>query len=330
MHHVHHGCCTVDDFGAGISLCPGCGQAECTAERVSKVVQRAALGRRHGTLGQATGVKTNYMCGIAGKVGVGRETGVSAALVRRMMDAIRHRGPDDDGIYVEPQAVLGHRRLSIIDLSSGKQPISNEDGTIWIVYNGEVYNFPELRNQLLAKGHLFKTHTDTEVIVHLYEEFGDECVKHLRGMFAFALWDARKKRLLLARDRVGIKPLYYAETNDSLLFASEIKALLVDSELPREVDPQAIDTFLTFNYLPGSNTLLRGVRKLEPGHYLVLERGKIRIERYWDLQFPGEKRTDNFDSAAEELNELLRRTVRDHMISDVPVGILLSGGVDST
>ena len=270
------------------------------------------------------------MCGIAGKVGFGRETVVSSALVRRMMDAIRHRGPDDDGIYVEPQAVLGHRRLSIIDLSSGKQPISNEDGTIWIVYNGEVYNFPELRNQLLAKGHLFKTHTDTEVIVHLYEEFGDECVKHLRGMFAFALWDARKKRLLLARDRVGIKPLYYAETNDSLLFASEIKALLVDSELPREVDPQAIDTFLTFNYLPGSNTLLRGVRKLEPGHYLVLERGKIKIERYWDLQFPAEKRTGNFDSAAEELNELLRRTVRDHMISDVPVGILLSGGVDST
>jgi len=270
------------------------------------------------------------MCGIAGKVGFARETAVSSALVRRMMDAIRHRGPDDDGIYVEPQAVLGHRRLSIIDLNSGRQPISNEDGTLWIVYNGEIYNFPELRNQLLAKGHLFKTHTDTEVIVHLYEEFGDGCVKHLRGMFAFALWDARKKRLLLARDRVGIKPLYFAETSDSLLFASEIKALLVDSELRREVDPQAIDTFLTFNYVPGGDTLLRGVRKLEPGHYLVLERGQIKIERYWDLRFPAEKRQGSFDSAAEELNELLRRTVRDHMISDVPVGILLSGGVDST
>lgn len=270
------------------------------------------------------------MCGIAGKVGFARETAVSSALVRRMMDAIRHRGPDDDGIYVDPQAVLGHRRLSIIDLNSGRQPISNEDGTLWIVYNGEIYNFPELRNQLLAKGHLFKTHTDTEVIVHLYEEFGDGCVKHLRGMFAFALWDARKKRLLLARDRVGIKPLYFAETSDSLLFASEIKALLVDSELRREVDPQAIDTFLTFNYVPGGDTLLRGVRKLEPGHYLVLERGQIKIERYWDLRFPAEKRQGSFDSAAEELNELLRRTVRDHMISDVPVGILLSGGVDST
>jgi asparagine synthase (glutamine-hydrolysing) len=270
------------------------------------------------------------MCGIAGKVGFARETAVSSALVRRMMDAIRHRGPDDDGIYVEPQAVLGHRRLSIIDLNSGRQPISNEDGTLWIVYNGEIYNFPELRNQLLAKGHLFKTHTDTEVIVHLYEEFGDGCVKHLRGMFAFALWDARKKRLLLARDRVGIKPLYFAETSDSLLFASEIKALLVDSELRREVDPQAIDTFLTFNYVPGGDTLLRGVRKLEPGHYLLLERGQIKIERYWDLRFPAEKRQGSFDSAAEELNELLRRTVRDHMISDVPVGILLSGGVDST
>ena len=270
------------------------------------------------------------MCGIAGKVGFAKETAVSSALVRRMMDAIRHRGPDDDGIYVEPQAVLGHRRLSIIDLNSGRQPISNEDGTLWIVYNGEIYNFPELRNQLLAKGHLFKTHTDTEVIVHLYEEFGDGCVKHLRGMFAFALWDARKKRLLLARDRVGIKPLYFAETSDSLLFASEIKALLVDSELRREVDPQAIDTFLTFNYVPGGDTLLRGVRKLEPGHYLVLERGQIKIERYWDLRFPAEKRQGSFDSAAEELNELLRRTVRDHRISDVPVGILLSGGVDST
>jgi asparagine synthase (glutamine-hydrolysing) len=293
------------------------------------MVQRAALGDGHGILGEAAGIRL-YMCGIAGKVGLSRETVVSPALVRRMTDAIRHRGPDDDGIYIEPQAVLGHRRLSIIDLNTGKQPISNEDGTIWIVYNGEIYNFRELRNQLLTKGHFFKTHTDTEVIVHLYEEFGEECMKHLRGMFAFALWDARKKKLLLVRDRVGIKPLYYAETGDSLLFASEIKALLVDPDLRREVAPQAIDTFLTFNYLPGPDTLLRGIRKLEPGHYLVLEGGQIRTERYWDLEFPSEKRNGDFRSAAEELNELLRRTVRDHMISDVPVGILLSGGVDST
>src|SRR5579863_3695189 len=169
------------------------------------------------------------MCGIAGKVAV-TTTGaaVDADVVRRMMSLIVHRGPDDHEIYIARQAVLGHRRLSIIDLSTGKQPISNEDGTVWIVYNGEIYNFPELRNQILARGHTLKTRTDTEVIVHLYEEYGEQCVTKLRGMFAFALWDVRKKKLLLARDRVGIKPLYYVRTGDSLLFASEIKAFRAD------------------------------------------------------------------------------------------------------
>jgi asparagine synthase (glutamine-hydrolysing) len=226
------------------------------------------------------------MCGIAGKVAVSSSAAaVDADVVRRMMSLIVHRGPDDDGIYIDRQAVLGHRRLSIIDLNTGKQPISNEDGTVWVVYNGEIYNFPELREQLLARGHTLKTHTDTEVIVHLYEDYGEQCVTLLRGMFAFALWDARKKKLLLARDRVGIKPLYYVQTRDSLLFASEIKAFRADPSVQLELNKQAIDTFLTFLYVPGSETLFRNVHKLDPGHYLVMEDGRVKLFRYWDLKF---------------------------------------------
>lgn len=271
------------------------------------------------------------MCGIAGKVVVSPSAAaVDADIVRRMTDLIVHRGPDDDGIYIDRQAVLGHRRLSIIDLSTGKQPISNEDGTVWIVYNGEIYNFPELRAQLLARGHVLKTHTDTEVIVHLYEDYGEQCLTQLRGMFAFALWDTRKKKLLLARDRVGIKPLYYVQTSDSLLFASEIKAFRADPSVHLELNPQGIDTFLTFLYVPGSETLFRNVRKLEPGHYLVLEDGRVKLSRYWDLKFSAPESNGHFRDTVEALQQVLKQTVRDHMISDVPVGILLSGGVDST
>jgi asparagine synthase (glutamine-hydrolysing) len=271
------------------------------------------------------------MCGIAGKVAVSsREAAVDADIVRRMMSLIVHRGPDDEGIYIDRQAVLGHRRLSIIDLSTGKQPISNEDGTVWVVYNGEIYNFPELREQLLARGHVLKTHTDTEVIVHLYEDYGEQCVTQLQGMFAFALWDVRKKKLLLARDRVGIKPLYYVQTRDSLLFASEMKAFRADPSVQLELNPQAIDTFLTFLYVPGSDTLFRNVRKLDPGHYLVMEDGTVKVSRYWDLKFTAPESNGHFRNSVEALQEMLKQTVRDHMISDVPVGVLLSGGVDST
>ena len=271
------------------------------------------------------------MCGIAGKVAVGNSgAAVDAAVVRRMMSLIVHRGPDDDGIYIDRQAVLGHRRLSIIDLSTGKQPISNEDGTVWVVYNGEIYNFPELRKQLLARGHVLKTHTDTEVIVHLYEDYGEQCVTQFRGMFAFALWDARKKKLMLARDRVGIKPLYYVRTSDSLLFASEIKAFRADPSVQLDLNPQAIDTFLTFLYVPGSETLFRSVQKLAPGHYLVMEDGDVKVSRYWDLEFTAPESNGHFRDSVEELKEMLRQAVKDHMISDVPVGVLLSGGVDST
>jgi len=292
-----------------------------------------AFGWKRGSSRQLSHLKQirQLMCGIAGKVAVSPSAAaVDAEVVRRMTSLIVHRGPDDDGIYIDRQAVLGHRRLSIIDLSTGKQPISNEDGTIWVVYNGEIYNFPELRKQLLAKGHVLKTHTDTEVIVHLYEDYGEECVTHLRGMFAFALWDARKKKLLLARDRVGIKPLYYVRTRDSLLFASEIKAFRADPSVQLELNPQAIDTFLTFLYVPGSETLFRNVRKLDPGHHLVMEDGNVRVSRYWDLKFTAPESNGHFRDSVEALQELLRQTVRDHMISDVPVGVLLSGGVDST
>ena len=208
------------------------------------------------------------MCGICGKAALNSEQRVRPAQVERMKDAIYHRGPDDDGTYVSNQAVLGHRRLSIIDLRTGKQPISNEDGTIWIVFNGEIYNFKELRTQLIQAGHVFTTNTDTEVIVHLYEQYGKDCVSKLTGMFAFALWDENRKLLLLARDRVGIKPLYYTLGRDGLSFASEIKALLVDPAIRREVNLEVVDIFLTHLYSPGNETMFQEIKKLPPASYL--------------------------------------------------------------
>lgn len=270
------------------------------------------------------------MCGICGKVGLDSASRIEPALIQQMIKRLKHRGPDDTGMYSEPQAVLGHTRLSIIDLNSGKQPITNEDGTIWIVFNGEIYNYRELRSELLQKGHWFKTQTDTEVIIHLYEEYGPECVGRLRGMFAFAVWDAFNKTLFLARDRVGIKPLYYALNSTGLAFASEIKALITDPSISREIEPRVIDRFLTYLFTPGAETLLRGIRKLEPGHWLLLKNGSATVRQYWDLQFDPRPANGDFQKTAEELIALLRQTVRDHMISDVPVGVLLSGGVDST
>lgn len=258
------------------------------------------------------------------------EARVSPALVTAMSDTIRHRGPDDEGQYVSGPIGLGFRRLSIIDLKSGHQPLSNEDGTIWIVFNGEIYNFQELRNFLLSKGHTFRTHSDTEVIVHLYEELGPQCVQKLRGMFAFAIWDGNKKSLFLARDRVGIKPLYYSLTNESLVFASEIKAILADSSINREIAPEMIDRFLTFLYLPGQETLLQGIRKLAPGHFLLVKDGKVVDEQYWDLNFDEPAQVPSLKDAEAELLRLLAESVELHMIADVPVGVLLSGGVDST
>jgi asparagine synthase (glutamine-hydrolysing) len=245
-----------------------------------------------------------------------------------MLNAIRHRGPDDEGIYIAPQVALGHRRLSIIDLSNGHQPLSNEDDTVWIVFNGEIYNYQELREDLIGRGHRFRTKSDTEVIVHLYEEHGAACVEWLRGMFAFAIWDNREKTLFLARDRVGIKPLYYCKTDQAIVFGSEIKAILADPSIEREINPGAVDRFLSFYFVPGSETLLKGIYKLEPGNYLIARGAEITIRQYWDLRFS--ETPIGLREAEEKTVELLDEAVRLDMIADVPLGFLLSGGVDST
>jgi asparagine synthase (glutamine-hydrolysing) len=270
------------------------------------------------------------MCGICGKLNFEKGATVKPALIRAMMDAIRHRGPDDEGLHIASNMGLGFRRLSIIDLSSGHQPLSNEDGTVWIVFNGEIYNYRELREFLLSKGHVFSTRTDTEVIVHLYEELGPQCLEKLRGMFAFAIWDENTRTLFLARDRVGIKPLYYSLIDNSIVFASEIKAILADPAISRRLAPEIIDRFLTFLYVPGEETLLRGIRKLAPGHYLLVKDGKAEIRQYWDLRFVKPSERPSLEDAQTNLSNLLAETVELHMIADVPVGVLLSGGVDST
>lgn len=270
------------------------------------------------------------MCGICGTLFFDKNRHVDSHVLHKMMDVMAHRGPDDEGVYLSGPVGLGHKRLSIIDLNTGKQPICNEKGTIWIVFNGEIYNFRDLRNELIQQGHAFNSRTDTEVIVHLYEEYGADCVTKLRGMFAFAIWDASNETLVLARDRVGIKPLYYWIGTDRFLFGSEIKAILQDSSVPREVDSRIIDRFLSYYYTPGVETLLKGILKLPPGSYLIWKNGQHQVNQYWDLHFSDGHQNANFKRSKEELLDLLKEAVRLHMISDVPVGFLLSGGVDST
>jgi asparagine synthase (glutamine-hydrolysing) len=268
------------------------------------------------------------VCGICGKLNFDSGAAVSPAVLKNMADAIQHRGPDDEGFYVSGPLGLGFRRLSIIDLNTGHQPISNEDDSVWIVFNGEIYNYRELREQLLAKGHRFKSQTDTEVIVHLYEEFGENCVDKLRGMFAFAIWDQARRKLFIARDRLGIKPLYYYASNKSLIFGSEIKAILADPEVQPEVYPEVIDRFLTFYYVPGQETLFKNIFKLAPGCTMTVENGEVRIKQYWDLKFNPVQQ--DIQETQHKLMTMLEESVNIHMISDVPVGFLLSGGVDST
>jgi len=230
------------------------------------------------------------MCGITGVLKFDKAARVDPALLRRMCAAIVHRGPDDEGIYTQGGIGLGMRRLSIIDLRTGHQPISNEDGTVWIVFNGEIYNHAALREQLLARGHTFRTSCDTEAIVHLYEEYGRDCVQYLQGMFAFAIWDNRQRRLFVARDRLGIKPLYYHLSKKAFLFGSEIKALLAHPEVRPEFHRSVLPEYLAFGYLSGPETFYRGVRKLMPGHWLEIDdRGELRIEQYWDLLVGGEE-----------------------------------------
>jgi asparagine synthase (glutamine-hydrolysing) len=232
---------------------------------------------------------------------------------------------------VAPGIGLGHRRLSIIDLSTGDQPLSNEDGTVWTVFNGEIYNFAAVRAELIAHGHRFRTESDTEVIVHGYEEWGELCVEKFRGMFAFAIWDALARRLVLARDRLGVKPLYYAELpGTGIVFGSELKSLLEDPDVPREWRPEAIDAYLTLLYVPAPDTVYRGISKLPPAHVLVAEAETVRTFRYWDLQFPGEHEARRADDYLEQLDDLLRESVTLRQVSDVPLGAFLSGGIDST
>lgn len=270
------------------------------------------------------------MCGIAGKVLFDPGANVERADIQAMLRPISHRGPDAQGIHLDGAVGLGHVRLSIIDLNTGAQPMTNEDETVWIVFNGEIYNFMALRERLQSRGHVFRTKSDTEVILHAYEEFGPECVQELRGMFAFAIWDAKKRRLFAARDRVGIKPFYFCQTNRAFYFASELKAIVADASVPREINRAALRMFLSFNYLPGEETLFKAVRKLLPGHWLLVENGRTTVRKYWDLRFTQDRWKQSFEETVEELQQLLKTVVRDHMIADVPVGVLLSGGVDSS
>jgi asparagine synthase (glutamine-hydrolysing) len=266
------------------------------------------------------------MCGIAGKAG---QTPVSEAEILRMCDAIAHRGPDDWGTFIEDGLGLGMRRLSIVDLAGGHQPIANEDGSVVVVFNGELYNYPSLYAELTSKGHRFSTRSDTEVLVHLYEEHGEGLVARLRGMFAFAIWDRTRRRLLLARDHFGQKPLFYTEKAGRLAFASEMKALLADDPSLAELSPCALDQYLTMRFVHPPETFFTRVRALPPAHYMVWENGRARIERYWDLSY-APKWTYSEADTLDRIDELLAETVKLHLLSDVPVGAFLSGGLDST
>jgi len=268
------------------------------------------------------------MCGIAGKVDTGGS--VAADLIESMCAAVEHRGPDSRGQFLDDGVGLGVQRLRVIDLATGDQPIFSEDGSVVVVLNGEIYNYRELRQALVSTGHRFNTESDTEVIVHLYEERGRDCVHALHGMFAFALWDRARRRLLLARDRVGKKPLFYAHRGGSLSFASELQALLQDDSISREIDYEALDDYLFFQYVPAPRTAFRSIRKLPPASTLVFENGRATVERYWRLDYATKRPLRGSGDIAEEVRDALRAAVRRRMIADVPLGALLSGGVDSS
>ncbi|HEX4601155.1 MAG TPA: asparagine synthase (glutamine-hydrolyzing) [Gemmatimonadales bacterium] len=265
------------------------------------------------------------MCGICGVVGA-----VDPGVLERMTDTMVHRGPDDRGLFCDEGIGLGVRRLSIIDVGGGHQPMCNEDATLTVVFNGEIYNYRELRRRLEGRGHGFATGSDTEVLLHLYEEYGDASVHLLEGMFAYALWDSRRRRLLLARDRLGIKPVYYATVGSAFLFASEAKALFEYPGFPAALNTGALDLYLALQYVPGPDTLFRGVHKLPPGHVLVAAGGRVDVRRYWELLLGDFQPGTTLDEAAEEFGATFRQAVQRHLVSDVPVGALLSGGVDSS
>ena len=257
-----------------------------------------------------------------------RQKPVDGDALQRMNDAMRHRGPDDAGYHLAEGVGLAMRRLSIIDLVSGSQPIYNEDRSLAIVFNGEIYNHAELRTQLIARGHNYRTRTDTETILHAYEEYGEECPRKLNGMFAFAIWDSRKELLFVARDRIGIKPLYYYQDGEQLIFASELKSILQQRDVPRNIDRKSLDTFLTFEYIPRSYSIFQDIHKLLPAHYLIYERGKITIRPYWHLSFQASEESE--EQLAEQFVALLTDAVKIRLMSDVPLGAFLSGGLDSS
>jgi len=263
------------------------------------------------------------MCGICGFHGLSDN-----GLLKRMSHIMAYRGPDDSGFFTDNDIGLANQRLSIIDLETGHQPIHNEDESIWITFNGEIYNFNGLRSVLEKKGHRFYSNSDTEVIVHAYEEYGNSCVNHFNGMFAFAIWDSNKKKLLLARDRLGIKPLYYMLHEGKLIFASEIKSILQCKEFKKEINYIALNNFFTFRYVPGEKTILKGINRLLPGHILIYENKQIKISKYWDLDFCPTNEKINY--YVNNLRSLIEDSVKKRLISDVPLGIFLSGGIDST
>lgn len=285
------------------------------------------------------------MCGICGILEFGSDSVISEELLKKMCSVLEHRGPDDEGIYINkwnspysttpsvnrdsPLVGLGHRRLAVIDLKTGHQPMSNENQTVWIVQNGEIYNFGELRENLEKKGHKFKTNSDTEVIIHLYEDYGKDCVKYLRGMFAFAIWDGNRNRLLLARDRIGEKPVCYALTSDKIIFASEIKSILQVPDFKREVDFLAMHHYLTYQYVPSPFSIFKGINKLPAAHILVWEKGNLKVEQYWTLDYINKIKISE-NEAQEQIIQKLKETTQLRLISDVPLGAFLSGGIDSS
>ncbi len=272
------------------------------------------------------------MCGICGIIGINGSQPVDENILLKMAQVMRHRGPDDQGFYYADGVGLGARRLSIIDLAGGQQPIANEDESMWIVFNGEIYNYRELRTYLQRQGHIFRTCTDTEVILHLYEDFGVDCVQHLNGIFAFALWDIPRQEVVLARDRLGIKPLYYTEVANQLIFGSEMKVMLAHPQVKREIDLIALNEYLSFEYVPSPRTILRHIHRLEPGHILRYNRYGLHIQPYWHLSLARSESQPpvNWRDYATALHHTLKKGVQQELVSDVPVGVLLSGGLDSS
>ncbi|MFQ6038008.1 MAG: asparagine synthase (glutamine-hydrolyzing) [Candidatus Aminicenantales bacterium] len=275
------------------------------------------------------------MCGICGLAFPDSRASDASSSVAAMCETLVHRGPDDHGVHAEPKAALGTRRLSIIDLEKGHQPLSNENGTIWVAHNGEVYNFPQLREELASRGHRFRTRTDTETLVHAYEEWGEAFVHRLRGMFAFALWDAGKERLILVRDRIGIKPLYYTLLKDrTLVFGSEMKALLAYPRVPRVLDPRALDLYLTLEYIPAPHSIFKNIFKLPAASLLEYHRGAVKVKTYWEVPHSEpelkEGKNHRLEDVKEELYERIKEAIRLRLISDVPLGAFLSGGIDSS